>query len=612
LKITSIRISNILSFEYKDTLDECDEIKFSEGLDILIGPNGAGKTNFLQIINEIFKQIFFHPHIFDHEQIRLNKMDSERYPISNPIQVVNIPRIILAKNRSSNKNISKIRIIIKLNKDDIRNLNFIKQEVDELERINSQYSHGKPPLFDHARKVNELKEDSIFTFEFTSQDNNPLSISSSLNIDEQFIFHYLLNFEYLQCIIEAGNKWNDKRWMPLKNTMAVISGYRNYQQITSDYKITEPQNVELRNFKQNKINLSLKQMDTGEPIVFHYVRIILAYEYQRILREIGDDPKNKRPVREMISEIPIVKNINDSLIETLQLQFKISPNDMNLGYEFNFYDKNNVLIQNSNLSAGEKGIIHFIFTIYGYDLENGLLIIDEPELHIHPQMQKKLLKILQNAQDKLKMQIITATHSPAFVNSDTIDGVRRFYRDKSGFTKTKVSDKSPETHNLIRYLDYTNATNILFVDEVIVVEGDSDQYFYEYFLRKFKEKKELNEKIKINFDIDFVHGAGVNDKDFLKFFKDWNIITYFIRDKDKFQGTEKEYENKYENNIFILKYGKDLEDYLGLSSSSKLKNVIDFCNTKYDTWINHSDNQNKINDLENIFSKIYTKHIALK
>lgn len=36
-----------------------------------------------------------------------------------------------------------------------------------------------------------------------------------------------------------------------------------------------------------------------------------------------------------------------------------------------------------------------IFSIYGYDLEDGLMIIDEPELHLHPQLQKQFIQLLE-------------------------------------------------------------------------------------------------------------------------------------------------------------------------------------------------------------------------
>lgn len=58
-----------------------------------------------------------------------------------------------------------------------------------------------------------------------------------------------------------------------------------------------------------------------------------------------------------------------------------------------------------------KEIIH-LFSIYGFDLESGVMVIDEPELHLHPQIQEisryNLIQLLNT------FTIIIATHSPIY------------------------------------------------------------------------------------------------------------------------------------------------------------------------------------------------------
>ena len=301
--------------------------------------------------------------------------------------------------------------------------------------------------------------------------------------------------------------------------------------------------------------------------------------------------------------MPLFKNINDSLLKTLKIELDFDKNISESAYYFKFLNQKKEPIKIDELSSGEKGIIHFIFSVFGFDIENGMMLIDEPELHIHPQIQKKYLRILKDASINQKIKFVIATHSPNFVNSETMKGIHRFYKTPARFTKTKVSNNSPEFFKSLRFLEYTNATNILFVDEVVLVEGDSDQYFYEFYFSKYKEKK------KIDFDLNFIFIGGVDDyKDWNRFFTDWNIVTYFIRDKDTFAGN---IEDKYSENIFILKYGKELESYIGQPISYKLKNAIDFSENRYNEWIEKPENQEKINDLDNIFTKIHENHKSL-
>ena len=42
----------------------------------------------------------------------------------------------------------------------------------------------------------------------------------------------------------------------------------------------------------------------------------------------------------------------------------------------------------ADLSDGEQSLLSMLFTMYGYDLNQGMIVIDEPEIHFHPQMQR--------------------------------------------------------------------------------------------------------------------------------------------------------------------------------------------------------------------------------
>ena len=63
MKIKTVQISNILSFKHYESMSECGKLDFGIQDDgdfhILIGPNGSGKSNFLEILNQVFKNILF-------------------------------------------------------------------------------------------------------------------------------------------------------------------------------------------------------------------------------------------------------------------------------------------------------------------------------------------------------------------------------------------------------------------------------------------------------------------------------------------------------------------------------------------------------------------------
>ncbi len=109
------------------------------------------------------------------------------------------------------------------------------------------------------------------------------------------------------------------------------------------------------------------------------------------------------------------------------------------------------------------------------ELAATILGIEEPEAHLHPQMQRKVFRHLL-ARDR---PVIVSTHSPSIASVAPVrsivllrtegdTSILSSLADATGFTKQELAD-------LARYLDVTRA-EMLFGRGVVLVEGDAEKF----------------------------------------------------------------------------------------------------------------------------------------
>lgn len=105
-----------------------------------------------------------------------------------------------------------------------------------------------------------------------------------------------------------------------------------------------------------------------------------------------------------------------------------------------------------------------------------VLLIEEPEAHLHPQLQIKLIKHLENlANQQTNTQVIITTHSPILASSVSIDNLIHVSDQNDTIKATSLCKLELEdSKNYInRWLDITKST-LLFSKGVILVEGISE------------------------------------------------------------------------------------------------------------------------------------------
>lgn len=115
-----------------------------------------------------------------------------------------------------------------------------------------------------------------------------------------------------------------------------------------------------------------------------------------------------------------------------------------------------------------------------------LLLIEEPEAHLHAQRQLRAMKFLQDQAKNKRIQIIVTTHSPNLASAIDLNNIvmihnRRAYSMAEGQTMLQPSDY----RFLRRFLDVTKA-NLFFARGVVIVEGDAENILLPTLARLLK------------------------------------------------------------------------------------------------------------------------------
>jgi len=108
--------------------------------------------------------------------------------------------------------------------------------------------------------------------------------------------------------------------------------------------------------------------------------------------------------------------------------------------------------------------------MYGNDLKEGFLIINEPELHLHPQIQKEIAQVFDHVSENINSQFIFSTNSGLFINEGNITNVYRVYRNEQSESQI-ISPKIQVDYDDATLIHMLKFENLSLIDKIFIKKG---------------------------------------------------------------------------------------------------------------------------------------------
>lgn len=283
-------------------------------------------------------------------------------------------------------------------------------------------------------------------------------------------------------------------------------------------------------------------------------------------------------LKEKLSE-SITRYINKVWKEH-KIKIKISINGNSCSVHVEDNDKKFSYFSMSQRSDGFKHFISLILSLSAQNsidgLKNNIILIDEPEVHLHPSgikyMRDELLKIGENN------KVIISTHSSFMIDTENPERHWIVKKEKAETTINQLNSEYNFTDDKVLSVAFgLNLFKELLPQNIIVVEGGDDKSTISHILVKIKEKFVYSMKSA---------GGASKVPGFARLLNDEKVQSFIIFDDDKEGRDFKKKILDEQKNFYSSNNVKTLKDIVpSLPSDSTLEDLFpsDFVNNFFNS-----------------------------
>ncbi|WNH51236.1 AAA family ATPase [Stenotrophomonas oahuensis] len=466
--VSRIRIENVRSFL------EPAELRLDGPLSIVIGPNGGGKTNLLDTLFVTLRRYLFASMYAVHAP-HTDKPNRHQFQHNDALN-----HMSLDPHTSATGQDQVVIIDLEVTEKDITNMEAIRRDAPNLMELASEKYDNANLEISQNWEIENIQPGQVLTFKILNGNvhTNDMPARHFMEYLQKFEIDALLRQEY-----GLGELTLPLLYLPVNRAS---QGFQSGVELASHNAYESKRHTDAMTSRQpaNIVNLAIGQ---------------LTQKYRLLLEKDSGTAR--------------IDFMNDPQLQDLTRALR------QLGYEWqlectvplkNQYDIRLKKQESSFLvgaaSSGERELLTYLFAIYALKVRDALILVDEPELHLHPKWQRMLLQLFRDLARDTGNRFLLATHSPTFISPESIHYVSRVFsqEQKSNIIKLDAS-ALPDAKHLLNIINSQNNERLFFADEVVLVEGISDRIFFEAWL-DLHGRKDSTSKI---VEVVSVGGKGV-------------------------------------------------------------------------------------------------------
>ncbi len=351
--------------------------------------------------------------------------------------------VLLGKNNEGKTNIIKA---INLGMEIIANLNEYPRR-----RITRQYDwHEDFPLsLQKSKKIKNKK--TTIRFDFILSPTESLEISGQIGSNINNVISIFISFNEDNFFsITVPKKGRNAKSISAK--INIIAQYIN-QHFTVQYIPAVRSETDAYSAIADLVDMELSSINDEE-----YQK---ALEYINAKQQACLDSLAVRVTAPLKEFLPQIKTINLYVSDKYR-----KPSSLFMARRgINFEVDDGVLTSLTHKGDGVKSLATIALLSQISSTKNRLIIVDEPENHLHPEAIRYIDGVIHNLSNN--NQVLISTHSPIFVNRNAINS--------NIIIENGEAKKADRIDTIRKTLGVICSDNLIYSDYVIVVEGPTDR-----------------------------------------------------------------------------------------------------------------------------------------